>query len=182
MDKCARLESVRVQAPGVRIPPVPPMASWRFAEFADSSLTQGFRQRSFGVRGRSGCVALAVARRCTRPTTAISPPGSTALASFGKYDAGRTPMRRIVVTRRSTSTRPRPHPAARGSRRRRPCAIRCRTGPLPGAFTRWQYIVLPPLHTSSGGGKANMAQAGGKAPQKIGEALAKTRELLAHNK
>ena len=38
--------------------------------------------------------------------------------------------------------------------------------------------AIAPIIEGSGGGKANSAQAGGKAPQKISEALAKTRELF----
>jgi alanyl-tRNA synthetase len=38
--------------------------------------------------------------------------------------------------------------------------------------------ILAPIVDGSGGGKANSAQAGGKAPQKISEALEKARELL----
>lgn len=38
--------------------------------------------------------------------------------------------------------------------------------------------AIAPLVEGSGGGKANMAQAGGKAPQRLAEALAKVRELL----
>lgn len=38
--------------------------------------------------------------------------------------------------------------------------------------------AIAPIVEGSGGGKPGMAQAGGKAPQKIGEALEKTRELL----
>lgn len=38
--------------------------------------------------------------------------------------------------------------------------------------------VLAPIVEGTGGGKANSAQAGGKAPQKIGEALDKAQELL----
>lgn len=38
--------------------------------------------------------------------------------------------------------------------------------------------VLAPIVEGSGGGKANSAQAGGKAPHKIAEALSKARELL----
>lgn len=38
--------------------------------------------------------------------------------------------------------------------------------------------VIAPIVDGSGGGKANQAQAGGKAPYKLGEALAKSRELL----
>jgi len=39
--------------------------------------------------------------------------------------------------------------------------------------------AIAPIVDGAGGGKANMAQAGGKAPHKIGEALAKARELLS---
>lgn len=38
--------------------------------------------------------------------------------------------------------------------------------------------ALAPIIDGSGGGKANNAQAGGKAPQKLGEAMTKARELL----
>jgi alanyl-tRNA synthetase len=38
--------------------------------------------------------------------------------------------------------------------------------------------TLAPLIEGSGGGKPNSAQAGGKAPQKLGEALAKSKELI----
>lgn len=38
--------------------------------------------------------------------------------------------------------------------------------------------ILAPIVEGTGGGKPGSAQAGGKAPQKIGEALAKARELL----
>jgi alanyl-tRNA synthetase len=40
--------------------------------------------------------------------------------------------------------------------------------------------TLAPVIEGSGGGKNNAAQAGGKAPQKIGEAIARTREYLAN--
>lgn len=42
--------------------------------------------------------------------------------------------------------------------------------------------TIAPIIEGSGGGKANNAQAGGKAPQKIGEALAKARELVGGQK
>lgn len=38
--------------------------------------------------------------------------------------------------------------------------------------------VLAPIIEGGGGGKANSAQAGGKAPEKIEMALAKARELF----
>jgi alanyl-tRNA synthetase len=47
-------------------------------------------------------------------------------------------------------------------------------GPKAGDLIK----ILAPIVEGTGGGKANSAQAGGKAPHKIGEALAKARELL----
>lgn len=38
--------------------------------------------------------------------------------------------------------------------------------------------IVAPIIDGSGGGKANNAQAGGKAPQKLGEAIAKAKELI----
>ena len=40
------------------------------------------------------------------------------------------------------------------------------------------YQSDSPIIEGSGGGKPNMAQAGGKAPGKLAEALAKVRELV----
>lgn len=40
--------------------------------------------------------------------------------------------------------------------------------------------TLAPIIDGSGGGKANQAQAGGKAPQKLGEAIARAREIFYH--
>ena len=38
--------------------------------------------------------------------------------------------------------------------------------------------AIAPIIEGTGGGKANSAQAGGKAPQRLPEAIAKTRELI----
>lgn len=49
-----------------------------------------------------------------------------------------------------------------------------------GEFAQEVIKGIAPIVEGSGGGKANSAQAGGKAPQKIKEALGKSKELFQH--